>query len=45
MISFPPSLNSRCLTLAAIALSGVCAVFGSSSAGEVNPVAAPQSMI
>src|SRR5216683_6582885 len=45
MISFPPSLNSRCLTLAAIALSGVCAVFGSSSAGEGSPVAAPQSMI
>jgi beta-glucosidase len=45
MISFSPPLNSRCLTSAAIAMSGVCAVFGSTSAADVSPVAAPQSMI
>src|SRR5260370_6626094 len=45
MIGFPPSLNSRCLTLAAAGRSGVCGVVGSSGAGEGSPVAAPQSMI
>jgi beta-glucosidase len=42
---FSPSLISRGLISAAIVLSGVCAVFESTVAAEVSPVAVPESMI
>src|SRR5260370_20769842 len=45
MIKFSPSLISRCLISAAIVLSGVCAVSGATVAGDVSPVAVPQSVI